>query len=192
MHDTQGLTKDCNSAIDNVLTPVREDKKNRESLAEARAHLERRLPTARCQTTCRGNGCTPSLTFVTTQVQTSRVRTNGNGVYGRVFRLGPGSQAPVRHLPQGLLRRDIVVAVVIDLRRQEGLGIRSRCVNVGYCDHRIRAPSRRRDRTLSSFRTTTPTYKLPLPSPKTTVTYLSLLGTPPSVQNPQSRHPRCP
>ena len=41
VHNTEGLTKDCNTAIDNVLTPVREDKKNKESLAEARAHLER-------------------------------------------------------------------------------------------------------------------------------------------------------
>ena len=43
VHNTDGLTKDCNSAIDNVLTPVREDEKNRDSLAEARAHLDRRF-----------------------------------------------------------------------------------------------------------------------------------------------------
>mmetsp|Transcript_50378 Transcript_50378/g.90039 ORF Transcript_50378/g.90039 Transcript_50378/m.90039 type:complete len:249 (-) Transcript_50378:267-1013(-) len=59
------------------------------------------LPTARCQTTCRGNGCAPSLTFASTLVQTSHARTNGNVVVTRVFRLGPGSRAPVRHRPRG-------------------------------------------------------------------------------------------
>ena len=104
----------------------------------------------------------------------------------------PGCQAPVRHHPQGLHRRETVLAVVIDLRPQDGLGLQGTCIDVGYLDRCIRTPSRRRDRTLSSCRTTPPTHTASLPDTSTTLTYLSLLGSPPSVHNPRSQHPRCP
>ena len=42
-----------------------------------------------------------------------------------------GCQAAVLHLLRGLLRQDVVVAVLIDLRPQDGLGIHRGCVNLG-------------------------------------------------------------
>ena len=36
-HDHGAVWNECNTAIDNVIAPIREDKKNKETLAQAKA-----------------------------------------------------------------------------------------------------------------------------------------------------------